>query len=222
MKRFYNLLLVIVLCSNSLFSQEFDLTLTNSESGTQTHVARNSVTLGPNYSYTPSGGSLTIQIPDPIITGPVSYAFSVDPETRTLNTYLMVGATNGSFNVNPLGGASYSIPLELLPGVNGLAPGLSLVYSSNSGPAMAGYGWQIAGLSAISRGPKTYYHDSTARGVELDTSDRFYLDGQRLVTTNSYAYGNASAEYQTDNDIFTRVKQYGTDTYGPGYFVDPY
>ncbi|HJZ39656.1 MAG TPA: FG-GAP-like repeat-containing protein, partial [Bacteroidales bacterium] len=117
-----------------------------------------------------------------------------------------------------MGGASYSIPLEVLPGINGLAPSLSLVYSSNSGPGIAGYGWQIAGLSAISRGPKTVYHDGKALGVELDTTDRFYLDGQRLVTTNSYAYGNANAEYQTDVDVFTRVKQYGTDAYGPGYF----
>jgi RHS repeat-associated protein len=219
MKRLYNLIVVLVLCIKTLSGQEFDLTFTNSESGTQTHVARNSVTLGPDYTYTPSGGSLTIEIQNPIMTGPVTYTSPIDPEARTLNTTsYLVGATNGSFNVNPMGGASYSIPLEMLPGVNGLSPGLSLVYSSNSGPGTAGYGWQLAGLSAISRGPKTYYHDGTARGVELDTTDRFYLDGQRLVTTNTYAYGHTSALYQTENDIFTRVTPNGTAGNGPAWF----
>lgn len=92
--------------------------------------------------------------------------------------------------MNPAGGANYTIPLELLPGVNGLAPELSIVYSSNSGPGIAGYGWQIGGLSVIGRGPQTYYHDNAVSGVGLTTLDRFYLDGQRLVPTSGN-YGDA-------------------------------
>jgi RHS repeat-associated protein len=219
MKRFYNLIIVIMFCTVGISGQEFDVTFTGTESGTQTHVARNSVTLEPGYTYTPGGGTMSIEIQNPVVTGSVTYTSTpVDPETRSLNTSYMVGATDGSLNVNASGGASYTIPLEMLPGVNGLAPGLSLVYSSNSSPGIAGYGWQISGLSGISRGPKNYYYDGKAKGIDLDTTDRFYLDGQRLVTTNSSAYGNASAEYQTDNDNFTRVKQYGTNTYGPAYF----
>ena len=148
-------IVVIVLGLNTLSGQQWDLTLTGTESGTKTYTARNSITLGPDYTYTPSGGSLTLEIPDPVITGTLTYFPTVDPETRSLSTSYLVGATNGSFNVNPMGGATYSIPLEVLPGVNGLAPSLSLVYSSNSGPGIAGYGWQIEGLSALSRGPKT-------------------------------------------------------------------
>jgi hypothetical protein len=218
MKRLFNLIIAIVFCLNILSGQEFDLNLTTAENGPQTHLARNSVTLGPNYAFTPNGGSMTIEIQNPIVNGSVSYSSVVDPETRTLNTSYMVGATNGSFNVNPMGGASYSIPLEMPPGVNNLIPGLSLVYSSNSGPGIVGYGWQIGGLSAISRGPKTFYNDGTARGVELDTTDRFYIDGQRLVTTNTYTYGHASALYQTDYDIFTRVTPNGTEGNGPAWF----
>ena len=218
MKRLYFLVIIVLIMSPALRGQEFDLTYTNTETGTVTHTARNSVTLGPNYTYTPSGGSLTINIQNPIVTGSVTYTGTpIDPESRTLNTSYYVGATGGSFNVNPMGGSSYSIPLELLPGVNGLGPSLSLVYSSNNGPGIAGYGWQISGLSSITRGPKTVFHDAVARGVELDTADRFYLDGQRLVNTTTYSYGNANAKYQTDNDIFTRVTPQSTDANGPGW-----
>ncbi len=222
MKRLFNLIVVFVLCFNTLSGQVFDVTYSTTETNVYANLiytARNSVTLGPGYSYTHSGGgTLDINIQNPIVTGTVSYnATPIDPENRTLNTSYLVGATNGSLNVNPMGGASYSIPLELLPGVNGLAPGLSLVYSSNSGPGLVGYGWQIAGLSAISRGPKNYYNDNKVTSIAGDTTDRFYLDGQRLVTTTSNAYGTATAEYQTENDIFTRVKPYGTDI-NAGYF----
>lgn len=219
MKKFFILLISIVLYIVNSTAQEFDLTFTNTESGTQTHIARNSVTLGAGYTYTPSGGTMSIEIQNPVVTGPISYNVTpVDPQSRTLNTSYLVGATNGSINVNAMGGATYTIPIEVPPGLNGLVPNLALTYSSNSGPGMAGYGWNISGLSAISRGPKTYYHDGKAKGIDLDTTDRFYIDGQRLVTTNSCAYGNALAEYQTDNDMFTRIKQYGTDVNGPAYF----
>lgn len=219
MKRLFFLIIIVWIIVPPLSGQECDLTFTVSESGSQTHTARNSITLGPNYSYTPSGGSLTISIQNPIVTGPVSYTGTpVDPETRILNTSYYVGATSGTFNVNPLGGASYSIPLELQPGVNGLNPSLSLVYSSNNGPGIAGYGWQISGLSSITRGPKSVFFDGVARGVELDTADRFYLDGQRLVNTTTYSYGNSNDQYQTDNDIFTRVTPQNAGANGPDWF----
>ena len=220
MKRLLFLIIIFAGCLHYLYGQEFDLTFTNGESGNQTHTARNSVTLGPGYSYTPSSGNLTIEIQNPVVNGKITYTGTpVDPETRTLNTSTyLVGATNGSLNVNPMGGSAYTVPLELLPGVNGLSPGLSLEYSSNRGPGIAGYGWQIGGLSVITRGPKTYFHDRAAGGIQLDTCDRFYLDGLRLVNT-SYTYGHADARYQTDNDIFTRVSPQATDpNYGPGWF----
>jgi|WetSurSiteA1Bulk_404760.scaffolds.fasta_scaffold00972_2 RHS repeat-associated protein len=218
MKQFYYLLLLFAFCAEALNSQEFDVTYVSSESGTKTHLARNSITLGPGYVYSPSGGTLLIGIQNPVVTGPVSYGTIVDPETRSLSTSYMVGAINGSVNVDALGGASYSIPLNLPVGVNGLKPDISLVYSSNSGPGLAGYGWKITGLSAISRGPKTFYNDGMAKGIDLDTTDRFYIDGQRLVNT-LYTYGHASAQYQTELDVFTRLTPKTTTSSGPGWFL---
>ncbi|NLJ43460.1 MAG: hypothetical protein GX431_07355, partial [Bacteroidales bacterium] len=218
MKRIVLLIINGLLCTCMILGQEMDPVFTGTYSGTLTQAGRNSVTLGNGYSYTPSGGSLTIEIQNPIVNGSIVYTTTpIDPETRNINTSYQVGTTKGTFNVDPAGGANYSIPLGLLPGINGLSPSLSLIYSSNAGPGIAGYGWQIGGLSAISRGPQTYYHDGASRGVELDINDRFYIDGQRLVTTSGN-YGDASAVYQTDNDIFTRVTPQATDTYGPGWF----
>ena len=140
-----------------------------------------------------------------------------DPETRALNTSYLVGATSGSFNVNPMGGASYSLPIVVPPGVNGLGPELSISYSSSSGSGIAGFGWHFGGISSIGRGPQTIYNDGEVSGVNLDINDRFYLDGQRLVNTSS-TYGASDAQYQTENDIFTRVTPEGTDSNGPAWF----
>ena len=218
MKRYFVLFIIIVSFCFRLNGQVEDLVVTGSQSGTVTNQAMYSVTLGPNYTYTPNGGTLTVQIANPYISGSVSYSSSqVDPESRTLDIAKSIGATNGSFAVNAVGGAEYSIPFKMLPGVNGLTPSFSLVYSSNNGPGIAGYGWGIGGISMISRGPQTYYSDAAARGVELDASDRFYFDGQRLVPTSGN-YGVAGTTYQTDNDIFTRITPQAYDANGPGWF----
>jgi len=113
------------------------------------------MTLGPGYYYTPSSGNLTIDIQNPVVNGTVTYTGTpVDPEGRTLNTTTyLVGATRGNLSVNPIGGASYSVSIEVLPGVNGLSPELSLEYSSNRGPWNSRL-W-LADRGVISNFPRT-------------------------------------------------------------------
>lgn len=217
MKQIHVLFIILLMGIGTAYAQGFDITLTSAESSTKIHQARNSITFGPNYSYTPSGGTMTAEIVDPVVTGSVSYNYTVvDPETRSLNTSYMVGTTNGSFNVNPVGGATYSIPLDLPPGVAGLQPSISINYNSLAGSGIAGYGWQINGLSVITRSPKTYYTDGTSVGVDLTTTDRFSLDGQRLRCTSG-TYGSNGSQYRTENDVFSKVTCY-TGSYGPDKF----
>src|SRR5512137_2088753 len=165
MKRLF-FLIAGVLCVH-LSAQEFDITYSSTESGTVTHSARNSITLAPNYTYNSGTGALTLEILNPVVGGNLVYNSIVDPESRAINTSYLVGSTNGTLSVNDQGGSVYSVPIQLPPGVNGLTPGLSLVYSSNLGTGIAGYGWQIGGISTVSRGGKDYYHDGVTRGIEL-------------------------------------------------------
>ena len=64
-------------------------------------------------------------------------------------TEYAVGGMGGQFAVSPMGGATYSIPIEVPQGVGGLQPQLSIVYNSQSGNGLCGYGANLAGISAI-------------------------------------------------------------------------
>ncbi len=216
MKNLSLLFIIVLVGSLNSFGQEFDIILTSAESGPQTHQARNSITFGPEYSYTPNGSIMTAQIVNPVVSENTDYQTFVDPENRSLNTSYKVGTTKGVFSTNSLGEATYSIPLDLPPGVAGLMPALSLTYNSFSGAGVAGFGWNISGLSAISRSPKTHYYDASYSGVEISSNDRFSLDGQRLICTSG-TYGANGSVYRTANDIFSKVTCY-TGSYGPDKF----
>ncbi len=79
---------------------------------------------------------------------------------------LLVGDINMSATVDQIGGASITIPIEVPAGVNGIQPDLALVYNSHSGYGLAGWGWDLAGISSIQRTGKTIYHDSIIENVK--------------------------------------------------------
>jgi len=207
MKKLFILPMILIMGTSSVFAQDYDLILSGSESGNQTHIARNSITFGTGYNYTPSGGAMSAAIENKVISGDVVYNAITDPGTRNLNTSYVVGTTQGSFSVNPAGAATYSIPISLPNGVSGHQPSLALVYNSMAGPGVSGYGWSISGMSAITRAPQNYYNDNAATGIELTSTDRFSIDGQRFVCTSG-SYGVSGSQYHTENDNFSRVTCY--------------
>lgn len=121
-----------------------------------------------------------------------------------------VGAVPGQAGVSG-GAATYSIPVSMAPGRNGMQPSVSLNYSSRSGNGIAGVGWSLSAGGAISRcGPTFAQGDSVTRGVQFDAAkDKLCLNGQRLMVTNDIDYGVTGAEYRTELDSFVRVKQTG-------------
>lgn len=130
----------------------------------------------------------------------------------------VVGAIGSSVDVTPLGGASYTIPIEVPEGVGGMQPNISINYNSQSGNGLLGWGWNLAGISAITRVGKTLYHDGMVEGVDF-VDDRFALDGQRLMLVNNYNYGDNCAEYRTEVDGMSKIVSYSCDTtYGPSCF----
>ena len=130
-----------------------------------------------------------------------------------------VGRTPGAATVSPSGEAVYSIALDLPPGTNGMTPVLSLEYRHRSVAGLLGIGWNIGGLSQISRCPRTTAQDGVTAPVTGTSNDRFCLDGQRLVVTNGLAYGDAGAEYRTEIESFARIRSYTGPGSGPQYFV---
>jgi len=62
---------------------------------------------------------------------------------RAILQTLPVGSTPGAGNVSGNGGASYSIPIAVPPGTNGIVPSVSIEYNSQGGSGIAGMGWNI-------------------------------------------------------------------------------
>src|ERR1700739_585280 len=73
--------------------------------------------------------------------------------------------TPGQFGVGATGAATYSVPIAVPPGSAGMAPSLSLNYSSQSGNGILGFGWSLGGLPAMTRCPQTYAQDGSHVGV---------------------------------------------------------
>jgi hypothetical protein len=103
----------------------------------------------------------------------------------------VVGTIGGSFDVTLSGSSSYSIPIRIAPGTAGTEPKVALVYDSQAPGGSLGAGWSLAGLSAITRGPKSLYFDGEVDVVRLQDSDALFLDGQRLVPINISGTGAA-------------------------------
>jgi RHS repeat-associated protein len=145
-------------------------------------------------------------------------AFAVNPNIPSQPAQLSspVGGTIAdAIRVGPSGAAEYSVPLDLPPGTAGIAPALSLDYSSQSGAGLLGYGWSLSGLSSISRCGKSIAVDGVRRAVSLTTEDVYCLDGQRLLLTSGTHH--SEAWYRTEVDQISWVHAIpGTSTASDG------
>ena len=150
---------------------------------------------------------------------PVLWAQQVNEIQPPAEDEVVVGAIGGTVDVSALGGAVYSIPIQVPEGMGGIQPNLSIVYNSQSGNGLLGWGWNLGGLSAITRVGQTNYHDGKVTGVSLDYHDRFALDGQRLMVLDGATYGSNNAEYRTEVDGMSKIVSYTeSDINGPKYF----
>nr|WP_281383179.1 polymorphic toxin-type HINT domain-containing protein [Microbulbifer rhizosphaerae] len=134
------------------------------------------------------------------------------------------GRLIGSFSSTDNGAGSYRIPIKVPPGIAGMAPSVSIAYSSQNGNDVAGMGWSVRGVSAISRCPANREVDGFKGAINYDDNDRYCLDGQRLIAVKG-AYGQHLSEYRTELETWERIVAYydkdGTKACGSGpcYFV---
>ncbi len=125
-----------------------------------------------------------------------------------INTALPVGTLAGNAGVSHTGAATYEIPLVVPPGTNDHQPQLSVAYNSQGGFGILGQGWDISGLSVISRGIPNFYYDGSilnSTTLQFNSKDCLYLDGQRLILVEGTHFEN-NAVYAFETENYARVK----------------
>lgn len=115
---------------------------------------------------------------------------------------VIVGSVGGTINASMYGGAIYSIPLEIPKGICNMQPELGIVYNSQGGNGLLGYGWNLNGISSITRTGSTLFHDGKMTAADLGDDDRFMLDGMRLIKV---ATSGNDEEYRTEQDEFSKI-----------------
>lgn len=194
--------------------QVLELEYPDPSSNSYNNIGGELVKMKSGYAATPASGKFVHAYIDPRIASPVSYEPSYidnDVDNRTINTSAPVGYIPGVHSVSSTGGANYTIPIQLPPGSNEVMPSLAIVYNSQSGNSTLGMGWNISGISSISRVPKTIYHNNKVIGVKLDNTDVFALDGNRLITEGGV--------YKTESETFSKVTPQSVGTNGPEWFL---
>ena len=123
------------------------------------------------------------------------------------------------------GGLSYSIPITLGPLVQ-LAPTLSLVYNSQAGDGVAGYGWSLAGLSSILPTNKTIHFDGGAGSPTWSPSplswEAISLDGVRFVPNVDHVLQGDYPMITEQGNILGRVRENGYEVRYPNGTVGIY
>lgn len=118
-------------------------------------------------------------------------------EVNVTPTDVLVPSVKGQMGVSETGALTYTLPVETVKGLNDFQPNLALVYNSQYGNGQAGWGWNIVGLSSITRGGKSKEIDGLTIGPQFNDSDPYYLDGQRLIKINETTY---------ETEKFSKVK----------------
>ncbi|MYM28512.1 hypothetical protein GTP58_09275 [Duganella sp. CY15W] len=157
-------------------------------------------------------------------------------------TALPATAQNVAISTN--GTPTYAKQLAVPPGIAGMAPNVSLLYSGGDVNGPLGKGWTLQGISSITRCPSTKPIDGAARAVTYGVDDKLCLDGQRLIQTDAngavltsgvpidaahpFQTGDSAGgsglvrEYRTEKDMYARIRAYGAagndPLNGPAYF----
>lgn len=99
------------------------------------------------------------------------------------------------------------MPIVVSP-LSKFPPNISLTYNSQAGNGVAGYGWNISGLSSISLiNHNLYYHDKVQAANLTNTNGVYALDGNPLVTNDDPTLSNEYALETARGHIL--VKRHG-------------
>ena len=212
MKRLFFTLIMILSCLAA--QAEHSYLLSNVLNGSQDYhyTANSHITLTDGFVAEPQNGHEVVLEIDAF--GVYSPTIGLTGGSDINNTNGVVGSLGGVVDVSLLGGAIYAIPIDLPTGLGGMTPQLSVYYNSQDRNGLLGWGWNLGGLSAITRVGSTPYHDG-----QWGTGNRFCLDGKRLLKVSSGNYGSEGVSYRTEQDQMSKIVSHvETGFLGPSYF----
>lgn len=125
----------------------------------------------------------------------------------------VVGKIDDDFSVTPMGQVNYEIPIPVLSGTGGVSPKLSITYNSSNKLGLCGYGFDLTGLSIITRVPQNMLNDGKVGYVNFTSSDRYALDGVRLINTSTVN------EYVSEVKNFARITAVGEEDNPTSFIV---
>ncbi|GAB3417709.1 hypothetical protein GCM10027516_11730 [Niabella aquatica] len=128
--------------------------------------------------------------------------------------------TTGKAEVNGVGAATYTIPIDLPADVRGYKPDVNLIYNSQGGGNdFSGYGWSLSSISTISRCGQNIFHDGVNMPVTYDQgNDKFILDGQRMMLVSG-SYGVSGSTYGMEQENFSLITANGGSLSSPDSFM---
>ncbi|MCW9017332.1 MAG: putative Ig domain-containing protein, partial [Kangiellaceae bacterium] len=116
----------------------------------------------------------------------------------------VVGSIPAEFSVKPSGAAVYEVPITVAPGSGGHIPAVALSYDSLSSNGIAGVGWQISGMSAITRCAKNIEQDNEAGALSFTANDRLCVNNKKLFPREG-SYWGASTRYETEDKTSIKI-----------------
>jgi RHS repeat-associated protein len=120
--------------------------------------------------------------------------------------------------VNTSGALTWSMDIEVPPGIKGIEPALTLRYNSQGTNGLLGNGFSLEGLSAITRTGATLAEDGFFGGIGYNANDRFLLDGNRLMLMQGSTYGADGTVYHTSRESWSKVEAIDQAGSGPAGF----
>lgn len=131
-----------------------------------------------------------------------------------------VGETSGQHGTTPTGALTYSIPLNVPAGTNNMTPRISFEYNSQAGNGHLGNGWNLGGLSSITRGGANNFYDGKTGAITFTNDDHFLLDGEILVPIVGLN-GSAGSVYGKLIEEYSKITSLGVDPAagGPDHFT---
>lgn len=198
---------IIIVLSSFVVQAGQSHTLFNTLNSNQDHhyTANSYIALITGFQSEPSEGhEVTLEIDSYGVFPPTT---GITGGSNINNGNGVVGSLGGVVDVSLLGGAVYSIPIDLPSGLGGMKPGLCITYNNQSHNGLLGWAWTLNGISSITRTGCTRYHDGYTYSVDY-IHDRFCLDGQRLMQTSAGDYGASGISYRTEQDQLSKIVSY--------------